>query len=225
MAKDPACLFYWENWSGGVSTFTRHMKGCYMDLLNAQFNEGPLTLDQVKTVLGSDFGQHWPALQKKFKTTPDGHFFSERLEKEILSRRRFVESRRKNLEGKPPDHMDNHMGIGVGIGVRNGSKGKRGAGEKPKAKISAAPDAATVDAMHLDWEKWGNDVVDGLDHLWDVFGRRKVTRLEMDAFLSVAVRNSWVMESQMSFRYALRGFDAKTGTTRKGTKLTEMKNL
>src|SRR5688572_2070648 len=69
MAKDPACLFYWGDWQGGTITFSRHLKGCYMDLLTAQFNNGPLSLDEIRTVLGSDFGQHWPTLQKKFEVT------------------------------------------------------------------------------------------------------------------------------------------------------------
>lgn len=115
-------------------------------------------------------------------------------------------------------HMDNGNDNGIGNGKR-----KRGAGGKPKPK--AVPSPVATDAMHLDWEKWGNDVVDGLDQLWEVFGRRKVSRSEMDSFLSVAVRNGWVMESQMSFRYALRGFDVKNGTTTGKTGGADLTNL
>jgi len=40
--KDPAVLWYWNDWGGGTRTMSRQLKGCYMDLLEAQFNSGPL---------------------------------------------------------------------------------------------------------------------------------------------------------------------------------------
>lgn len=86
MAKDPAILFYWNDWNGGTITFSRHMKGCYMDLLHAQFNSGPLSLEEIKTVLGVDFSI-WNALKKKFKyDEKSGLFFNERMEAERLKR-------------------------------------------------------------------------------------------------------------------------------------------
>lgn len=205
MAKDPACLFYWENWAGGTSTFTRHLKGCYMDLMNAQFNNGPLTLDEVKTVLASDFGSAWPTLQKKFCVTPGGLFFNERLQREMDKRAAYTKSRRENLESKTSKHMDNHMGIGIGNGIEVG-RGKEGAGRKP-------PPDAMRDQMHIDWETWGTLIVDDGDQYWQGMRGRKVSREEMDAFISVAARNGWLMETAQIFRVALRGFDLKKGTS------------
>lgn len=103
MAKDPAILWYWNDWNGGTSTFSRHLKGCYIDLLSAQFNSGPLSLLEIKTVLGSDFGLAWPALQKKFKQDGNEMFYNERMEDEKKKRRAFTESRRKNAAS--PKHM------------------------------------------------------------------------------------------------------------------------
>ena len=40
MAKDPAMLWYWADWHSGTATMSRFLKGCYMDLLHAQFNSG-----------------------------------------------------------------------------------------------------------------------------------------------------------------------------------------
>lgn len=108
MAKDPATLWYWGDWQGGTSTFTRHLKGCYMDLLNAQFNNGHLSLDEIKTVLGSDYGSSWPTLQKKFKEDSQGLFFNERAEFEKNKRIAFTESRKRNLTHKE-DQVNNHM--------------------------------------------------------------------------------------------------------------------
>lgn len=106
MAKDPAVLWYWSDWQGGTTTFSRHLKGCYIDLLNAQFNTGRLSLEEIRTVLGTDFGQAWPTLQKKFAVDETGKYFNERMEHEKLRRKKFTDSRKKNL-GKP--HMSSHM--------------------------------------------------------------------------------------------------------------------
>ena len=106
MAKDPAMLWYWSDWYSGTSTMTRFMKGCYMDVLHAQFNNGRLSLEEIRTVLGSDFGQAWPTLQKKFAADPAGKYFNERLEHEQLKRAAFTASRRKNLQST---HMEPHM--------------------------------------------------------------------------------------------------------------------
>lgn len=86
--KDPAFLFYPGDWQGGTMTMTRHMKGCYIDLLVAQFNSGPLSLEEIKTVLGTDFAV-WGSLSKKFKRTDDGLFFNERLATEKAKREKF----------------------------------------------------------------------------------------------------------------------------------------
>lgn len=109
MAKDPAMLWYWSDWHSGTTTFSRFMKGCYMDVLHAQFNSGRLTLEEIKTVLGSDFGQAWPTLQKKFVVDDTGKYFNERLELEKNKRAAFTASRRKNLESiHMKDHTDDH---------------------------------------------------------------------------------------------------------------------
>lgn len=107
--NDPCVLWYWNDWSGGTIAMSRHLKGCYMDLLVAQFNNGPLSLDEIKTVLGSDFGQTWPTLQKKFSTNEKGLFYNKRLLFEKLRRSKYVSSRKKNLNRSP--HMEIEMEI------------------------------------------------------------------------------------------------------------------
>lgn len=112
MAKDPAILWYWNDWNGGTSTFTRHLKGCYIDLLSSQFNSGRLSLAEIKTVLGADFGPSWPALQKKFKKDESGMYYNERMEEEQEKRKRFTDGRRKNLLSKKQksNHKTDHVG-------------------------------------------------------------------------------------------------------------------
>lgn len=105
--KDPAVLWYWNDWAGGTKRFSRFLKGCYMDLLDAQFNGGNLSLEEIKTVLGSDFGSSWPALQKKFSQDSEGLYFNKRLTFEAFKRSNYSKSRKNNLKGK--DHMIAHM--------------------------------------------------------------------------------------------------------------------
>ena len=116
MAKDPAILWYWSDWFGGTMTLSRHLKGCYMDILYAQFNSGPLSLEEIKIVLGSDFGPAWPAIQKKFKQTDTGLFFNERMEAEKQKRIEFSKKQ-----------------------AFNGKKGGRPSSEKPKQNPTLNP--------------------------------------------------------------------------------------
>lgn len=115
MAKDPAFLFYPGDWQGGTFTFSRFLKGCYMDVLIAQFNNGHLALEEIKTVLGSDFGQAWPAIQKKFNKDQDGLFFNVKLETEMTKRKEYSKSRARNRASKKDmkhisnTHVDTHV--------------------------------------------------------------------------------------------------------------------
>lgn len=99
MGRDPAFLFFPGDWLGGTMLFTRSHKGAYMDLLMAQFNNGHMALHEIKTILGSDFDEMWKSvLEKKFKQDADGLYYNEKLEYEMLRRKKYVVSRLKNLE-------------------------------------------------------------------------------------------------------------------------------
>lgn len=98
MAKDPAVLWYWNDWSGGTITLSRYAKGCYMDLLHAQFNNGHLSDAEVRTVLSQDYGQYWPLLSKKFAKDSDGNYYNCRLDEEIQRRKIF--SLKQSANGK-----------------------------------------------------------------------------------------------------------------------------
>lgn len=110
MAKDPAFLFFPGDWLGGTMTFTRSHKGAYMDLLMCQFNHGHMGLHVVRTILGEkDFEEMWEStLKRKFNVDSDGLYYNQKLEYEIIKRRKFTESRKKNLSSEKP-HMEPHM--------------------------------------------------------------------------------------------------------------------
>lgn len=81
-----------------------------MDLLHAQFNHGPLSLEEVKAVLGSDFGQTWPSLVKKF-SEKEGKFFNERMEQEKQNRKKHSKKQSENARKR----WDKSDGICDGI--------------------------------------------------------------------------------------------------------------
>jgi hypothetical protein len=112
-----------------------------MDLLDAQFNSGPLSLEEIKTVLGSDFATAWGALSKKFKASEKGLFFNERMEAEKLKRRTYVESRKNNLLGSNAHmgaHKAGHMGNINGDVSQEGDARGRGVFKRPSlAEVKA----------------------------------------------------------------------------------------
>lgn len=92
MANAPKEIYFDLNaWHTGTLTLSRKEKGAYMDLLVAQLNCGHLSLYQIKTVLGADYGSIWPSIQKKFKTDIDGLYHNERLMREITRAKEEVE--------------------------------------------------------------------------------------------------------------------------------------
>lgn len=112
MAKDPAFLFYPNDWTGGTMHLSFECKGAYFDLLMLQFNRGHMTIDMIAHVLGQSMDKIWPQISDKFQT--DGKvFWNERLREEKEKRVKFTESRRNNKKGnnqhsKKETH-DNHM--------------------------------------------------------------------------------------------------------------------
>lgn len=134
MARDPAFLFYPNDWLGGTMAFSRHEKGCYIDLLMCQFNEGHMELHMVRTILGEiDFDSYWDKkIKKKFKIDSEGKYYNEKLDNEVIKRKNYTESRRKNLSHKGDyvgSHMGEHMENGNGnneLNYKKNGKSKNG---------------------------------------------------------------------------------------------------
>ena len=108
--KDPAFLFYPNDWLGGTLGMTFEEKGAYIELLMLQFNRGHMTSHMIAQTVG----QLWVNVQDKFKIDDSGLFYNARLELEIEKRKKFINSRFNNLEGKnqhskKTGHMDGHM--------------------------------------------------------------------------------------------------------------------
>jgi uncharacterized protein YdaU (DUF1376 family) len=114
MSKDPAFLFYPNDYIGGTMGMTFEEKGAYMELLMMQFNRGHMTTHMI----GQTIGQLWVNIQDKFKQDENGLWFNERLDIEKNKRKNFTDSRKNNISGtnqhtkkpfKESGHMDGHM--------------------------------------------------------------------------------------------------------------------
>jgi uncharacterized protein YdaU (DUF1376 family) len=110
MAKDPAFLFYPNDYIGGTMGMTFEEKGAYMELLMMQFNRGHMTTHMI----GQTIGQLWDTIKDKFTQDSEGLWYNKRLEEEQTKRKNFTESRRNNTSGKnqhskKPKKQSGHM--------------------------------------------------------------------------------------------------------------------
>ena len=194
MAKDPAFLFYPGDWMGGTMTMTRHLKGCYMDLLIAQFNNGPLSLETIKTVLGTDQAS-WTVLSKKFKQDSEGNFFNEKLATEINKRIQFSNSRRENIKKRysKSTYVDTSE-VDMYLHMENGNENNLPDVKKEK-EVSGISDA-----------KFQDMIVKEIFNVWRQVNPYYVIVIDVDypACLEIAYRiadakgwrKSWVLDSK-----------------------------
>jgi len=106
MAKDPAFLFYTQDFSTGTQFFTDEQVGKYIRLLMAQHQHGHLNDNQVLIICKSYDND----VMSKFAKDLEGRWFNERLETEVVKRQKYAESRGKNGKSKKiiSKSYDNH---------------------------------------------------------------------------------------------------------------------
>ena len=95
MSKDPAFLFYPNDYLGGTM--------CML-----QFNRGHMT----EHMIGHTVGQLWKNIKDKFIQDPTGLWYNVRLDEEKSKRMAFTQSRRNNIKGVNQHtlgHMTSHM--------------------------------------------------------------------------------------------------------------------
>lgn len=97
--KDPAFLFYPQDFLVGTMTMTFEDRGKYITLLSIMHQQGKLSEETIRFLVGS-FSD---TLRLKFKQDENGLFYNERLCVEIEKRSKFIESRSNNgkLGGRP----------------------------------------------------------------------------------------------------------------------------
>jgi uncharacterized protein YdaU (DUF1376 family) len=103
MPKDPAFLFYVNDFDSGTKFFTDEQVGKYLRLLIAQFQHGALNEKQVLFICR----EYDEDIMKKFQKDENGNYFNDRLAQEITKRSRFSESRSNNRKGKNKEEVKN----------------------------------------------------------------------------------------------------------------------
>lgn len=109
MAKDPAFLFYPNDFDCATRFFSNEQIGIYLRLLIAQFQNGRLSEKHISIICKT----YDEDVMSKFLKDDNGLYYNERLENEIVKRKNYSESRRNNRKNKEnislsyEKHMEN----------------------------------------------------------------------------------------------------------------------
>lgn len=165
MGKDPAVLFYTGDFLVGTMKMNYSQKGRYIQLLCLQHQDGRLSEDDMLEICGG-FDEK---IFSKFVKDENGKYYNERMEKESVKRRKFVESRQKNLvKTDTESHMESHMGDHTEVRMENENingiininniieKGERDKKKVPKKK-EKEPCEAPKDVLSVfeHWKSYG----------------------------------------------------------------------
>ena len=99
MAKDPAFLFYYQDFLVGTDEFTNDEVGAYIRCLCHQAHKGYITEKHMKNICNSHDIHN--TIKSKFKTDDEGEtFYNQRLKFEVEKRKKYSESRANNRTSK-----------------------------------------------------------------------------------------------------------------------------
>ena len=96
MAKDPAVLFYTQDFLVGTITMNYEQRGRYITLLCLQHQKQKLTSKDLKTILTDEDIE----VAEKFPLQSDGFYYNLRMYEEAVKRKNYTESRRNNRKKK-----------------------------------------------------------------------------------------------------------------------------
>ena len=99
MAKDPAVLFYTQDFLVGTMTMSMEQKGKYIHLLCLQHQKSKLTLKDLQSVLTDEDID----VAEKFVQYDDGFYYNIRMQEEADKRKKYTESRRNKRIKKTND--------------------------------------------------------------------------------------------------------------------------
>lgn len=196
MAKDPVFPLYYNDIDRSTKTWTDEEFGAYMRLLMEQWDKGFLPKDyQRLTRIATSLDKNWPMLKDKFKE------FDGVLKNEVLEGHR--EKRLKHKEKQKNNIQKRYQKTTKTLPLEEEKENEKENGiTTPSSEFPQEPEILD------DWLRWGKLIADGNDHIWEQMRMRKVSEKEMDAFISVAIRNGWNdVNTQQKFRHSLKGFD------------------
>ena len=90
--KDPAFLFYSNDFLSGTMLMSNEDVGAYIRLLCLQHQKGHLKEKDMLIICGNKNED----ILNKFTVDENGNYYNERLEEEIIKRKKYSESRRNN---------------------------------------------------------------------------------------------------------------------------------
>ena len=105
MAKDPAVLFYTNDFLTGTFTMSNEEVGAYIRLLCLQHQKGSLSSKDFESICKLEM----PEVVQKFVKTEEGTFYNVRMREEALKRENFSNSRSKNRKNKKSSSSEEHM--------------------------------------------------------------------------------------------------------------------
>lgn len=97
MAKDPAFLFYYQDFLVGTDHLSNESVGAYIRCLCHQAHKGELSPQHMKKICRKN--KVFEDVGNKFISNGNGGLLNERLNKEVARRKDYCESRRKNKTG------------------------------------------------------------------------------------------------------------------------------
>lgn len=156
--KDPAFLFYSNDFLSGTMLMTDEETGQYIKLLCLQHQKGHLKEKDMLNICKS----YNEEIFSKFKKDKDENYYNERLEYEVNKRKAYSESRRNNRRKKETyekdmknicnsyeEHMENenvNENINKNINKNNSKRGSKG--KKEEEKIHFAEFVSMTNAEH-----------------------------------------------------------------------------
>ena len=177
MAKDPAFLFYPNDYIGGTMGMTFEEKGAYIELLILQFNRGHMTSHMI----GQTVGQLWDKIQDKFIQDDKGLWYNKRLDEEKIKRQNYAKSRRNNLKGKNQytnnksykgGHMTSHMENENENEIENNNKDKKKNGKIKYGEFVLMTSEEYNKLVLQDGEEFTKSCIDRLDNYIGANGKR-----------------------------------------------------
>jgi len=134
MSKDPAFLFYSQDFFTGVATMTNEQVGKYIRLLCLQHQKGLLTEKEMLFICGS----YDEDIFGKFQKNSDGLYYNIRLTEEIEKRKKHIQHQSENAKKR---WNGNAMAYATALPLEDENENeiiykdisrKGGMGEKPK---------------------------------------------------------------------------------------------
>lgn len=151
--KDPAFLFYSNDFLSGTMLMSNEEVGIYIKLLCLQHQQGHLKEEDMLSIGATK------KIFSKFIKDEEGNYYNERLEYEANKRKAYSESRKNNRKKKETyekdmlnicnsyeEHMENEN-ININNNIKNNSK-KDSKGKKEEEKIHFADFVTMTNVEH-----------------------------------------------------------------------------